>query len=225
MPSARATLFNLTPRQILDIAGDQFHSLYRRQLERYRYGPGAFKVDWALDAPVPWISEEVARAGTVHLGSTLEEISISEDLVNRGLHPEHPYVLLTQPSLFDPTRAPEGKHTLWAYCHVPNGSMVDMTERIEQQIERYAPGFGDVILKRSVSYTADIEAANANYIGGDIIGGVQDLRQMFTRPAVRWSPHRTPAKGLYICSSSTPPGGGVHGMGGYHAARAVLSDL
>jgi phytoene dehydrogenase-like protein len=225
VPGHRAVLFNLTPKQILNIAGGRFSAFYRWQLQRYRYGPGVFKLDWALDGPVPWTNPDVARAGTVHLGGTIEEIAISEDLANRGMHPEHPFVLLTQPSLFDPDRAPEGKHTLWAYCHVPHGSTVDMTGRIEQQIERFAPGFSELVLKRSARYTTDIEAENHNYIGGDIIGGVQDIRQLYTRPAVRPSPYRTSAKGIYICSSASPPGGGVHGMSGYHAARAALADM
>jgi phytoene dehydrogenase-like protein len=225
LPSARAILFNLTPRQILDIAGHTFSTLYRRRLQRYRYGPGVFKLDWALDGPVPWIAEDVKRAGTVHLGGTLEEISLSESQIKRGFHPEQPFVLLTQPSLFDPDRAPEGKQTLWAYCHVPNGSTVDMTDRIEDQIERHAPGFKNIILKRVVRYTLDVEASNANYIGGDIIGGAQDIWQLFTRPTASWTPYRTSAKGIYICSSSTPPGGGVHGMSGYHAAQAALADM
>jgi phytoene dehydrogenase-like protein len=225
LPTSNAVLLNVTPKQVLAMTGDRLSGMYRRSLERYRYGPGVFKMDWAVSEPVPWTAEAVRRAGTVHVGGPMREVIVSEDLATRGFHPEKPFILLTQPSVFDPTRAPEGKHTVWAYCHVPNGSDVDMTERIERQIERFAPGFRETILARSVCYTHDAESSNANYIGGDILGGVQDLFQHFTRPAPRWSPYRTPVKGLYICSSSTPPGGGVHGMSGYHAARAVLADL
>jgi phytoene dehydrogenase-like protein len=225
LPTTRATLLNVTPRQVLQMTGDRLTGMYRRSLQRFKYNPGVFKVDWAVSDPVPWTAEAARRAGTVHLGGTMRELAISEDLTNRGLHAEKPFVLLTQPSLFDDTRAPEGKHTVWAYCHVPNGSTVDMTERIEQQIERFAPGFRETILARSVRFTADLEAENPNCIGGEIQGGKQDIWQHFTRPAPRWSPYRTPAKGIYICSASTPPGGGVHGMSGYHAARAALADM
>jgi phytoene dehydrogenase-like protein len=183
---------------------------------------GVFKVDWALSGPIPWASADCARAGTVHLGGTLEEIAASEAAVGRGEHPERPFVLLAQPSLFDPTRAPPGGHTAWAYCHIPNGSTVDMTARIEAQVERFAPGFRDQIQARHVMAPADFETYNANYIGGDINGGAQDIRQLFTRPVARLVPYATPARGLYLCSSSTPPGGGVHGLCGYHAARAAL---
>ncbi len=219
----RSVLFDVTPRQLLKIAGEHFTKRYRRALERYRYGPGVFKMDFALDGPIPWRAEQCNRAGTVHLGGTLEEISYGEAAVWRGEHPERPFVLLAQQSLFDETRAPEGKHTVWAYCHVPNGSTFDMTERIEAQIERFAPGFRDHILAKSTRDTADMERTNANYIGGDINGGVMDFRQLFTRPVARLTPYSTPAKGLYICSSSAPPGGGVHGMCGYFAARAALA--
>jgi len=225
LPPARAVLFDLTPRQLLAISGDRLPAAYRRALQRYRYGPGVFKIDWALDGPIPWKAPECARAATVHLGGTLAEIAAGERMVWRGGHPERPFVLLAQPSLFDPTRAPEGKHTAWAYCHVPNGSTFDMTKRIEQQIERFAPGFCDRVLARSVLGPAAMEQHNANYIGGDIAGGVQDLRQLFTRPAVRLDPYSTPAEGIYICSSSTPPGGGVHGMCGYWAARSALRKM
>ena len=186
---------------------------------------GVFKIDWALDGPIPFTAESCRGAGTVHLGNTFEEMAASELATNMGYHPEKPFVLLAQQSLFDPTRTPEGKQVAWGYCHVPNGSTVDMTERIEQQVERFAPGFKDRILARHVMNTADMQAYNANYIGGDINGGVLDIRQLFTRPALRWSPYRTSAKGLYICSSSTPPGGGVHGMCGYHAAARALKDV
>jgi phytoene dehydrogenase-like protein len=223
VPRTRTVLFDVTPRQLLKIAGEHFSGRYRRALARYRYGPGVFKADFALDGPIPWKAESCKRAGTVHLGGTLDEISLGEALVWRGEHPEKPFVLLAQQSLFDETRGPEGKHTVWAYCHVPNGSTFDMTERIEAQIERFAPGFRDRILAKSTMDTADLERTNANHIGGDINGGVMDFRQLFTRPVARLTPYSTPAKGLYLCSSSTPPGGGVHGMCGYFAARAALA--
>ncbi len=223
VPRTRAVLFDVTPWQLLDITGQHFTERYRRALKSYRYGPGVFKVDFALDGPIPWTAESCKRAGTVHVGGTLDEISQGEAAVSRGGHPEKPFVLLAQQSLFDDTRAPEGKHTVWAYCHVPNGSSVDMTERIEAQIERFAPGFRDRILAKSTMGPADLQRINANHIGGDINGGLLDFRQLFTRPAVRITPYSTPAKGLYLCSSSTPPGGGVHGMCGYFAARAALA--
>lgn len=225
LPAAKAVLFDVTPKQLLQIAGHKFSSVYKWQLERYRYGMGVFKVDWALDAPIPFTSAQARRAGTVHIGNTIEEISLSEKLSWQGKHAEKPFVLLAQQSLFDDTRAPEGKHTAWAYCHVPNGSQKDMTTAIEQQVERFAPGFRERILAKHTMNTAQVEAYNPNYIGGDINGGVIDLGQIFTRPALRSSPYRTSAKGLYICSSSTPPGGGVHGMCGYHAAKRALKDI
>ena len=225
VPETRTVLFDVTPRQLLNIAGRHFTERYRDRLERYRYGPGVFKVDFALDEPLPWKAPECLRAGTVHLGGTLEDVAAGEAAVWRGEHPERPFVLLAQQSLFDPTRAPEGKHTVWAYCHVPNGSTFDMTERIEGQIERFAPGFKRHILAKSTSGPADLERQNANLIGGDINGGYMDLRQLFTRPVLKLNPYATPAKGLYICSSSTPPGGGVHGMSGYLAARVALRYL
>ncbi len=225
LPPARAYLFDVTPRQLLKIAGDRLPAGYRRALERYRYGPGVFKIDFALDGPIPWQAKECARAGTVHLGGTLAEVAASERAVWGGAPPEKPFVLLAQQSLFDATRAPAGKHTVWAYCHVPNGSTFDMTERLIAQIERFAPGFRDRILAKNVLSPAAMEQHNANYIGGDINGGLQDLWQLWTRPIARRVPYSTPAKGIYICSSSTPPGGGVHGMCGYHAARAVLRDF
>jgi phytoene dehydrogenase-like protein len=225
LPYTRSVLFDVTPRQLFSIAGEHFTARYRRALKRYRYGPGVFKVDFALDGPVPWRAEECLRAGTVHLGGTLEDVSAAEAAVSRGQHPERPFVLLAQQSLFDPTRAPEGKHTVWAYCHVPNDSTFDMTERIEAQIERFASGFRDRILAKYVSGPAELERQNANLVGGDINGGYMDFRQLFTRPVPRLNPYSTPARGLYICSSSTPPGGGVHGMGGYFAARAALRYL
>ena len=222
VPPARDTLFDLTPRQLLCIAGDRLPAGYRRQLERYRYGPGVFKMDFALDGPIPWQAAGVDRSACVHLGGTLEEIAASESAIWRDEHPERPYVLVAQQSLYDDTRAPLGKHTVWAYCHVPHGSTVDMSGRIEAQIERFAPGFRERILARHTMTTAEMEAYNPNYVGGDIVGGVADIWQLFTRPAPRWVPYATPVEGLYICSSSTPPGAGVHGMCGHHAARAVL---
>ena len=223
VPRTRAVLFDVTPRQLLSIAGEHFPRRYQRALERYRYGPGVFKMDFALDGPIPWKAQECLRAGTVHLGGTLEEISAGEAAVARGEHPERPFILLAQQSLFDPTRAPEGKHTVWAYCHVPNGSTFDMTGRIEAQIERFALGFRERILAKSISGPAKLEGQNANLAGGDVSGGYMDLRQLLARPIIRLNPYSTPAEGLYICSSSTPPGGSVHGLCGYFAACAALS--
>jgi len=223
VPRTRTVLFDVTPRQLLDIAGVHFTGRYRRALERYRYGPGVFKVDFALHGPIPWKAEECLRAGTVHLGGTLDEISAGEAAVARGEHPDRPWILLAQQSLFDSTRAPEGKHTVWAYCHVPNGSTFDMTGRIEAQIERFAPGFKERILAKNISGPAELERQNANLVGGDVCGGYMDLRQLLARPMIRLNPYSTPAEGLYICSSSTPPGGSVHGLCGYFAARAALS--
>ena len=225
LPSSHVVFFDVTPRQLLQIAGHRFSSLYKWQLERYRYGMGVFKIDWALDAPIPFTSEHCRRAGTIHIGNTFEEIAASEQQSTEGKIAEKPFVLLAQQSQFDPSRAPEGKHTAWAYCHVPNGSRTDMTAIIERQVERFAPGFRERILQRHVMNTAQIEEYNPNYIGGDINGGIIDIGQLFTRPALRSSPYRTSAKGLYICSSSTPPGGGVHGMCGYYAARQALHDI
>jgi phytoene dehydrogenase-like protein len=224
LPPARAYLFDLTPTQLSDIAGSQLPVSYRRKLSRYRYGPGVFKLDYALSEPVPWTAGGCAEASTVHLGGTFDEIAHSEKQVWLGGHPEKPFVLFVQQTPFDSDRAPEGKHTAWAYCHVPNGSTKDMTGEIENQIERFAPGFRDTILARHTFNTRQMQEYNNNYQGGDIIGGVQDLRQQFFRPVVSLNPYRTPAEGIYICSSSTPPGGGVHGMSGYHAAEAVLKD-
>ena len=225
LPSAHAVLFDITPKQLLQIAGHKFSSLYKWQLERYRYGMGIFKVDWALDGPIPFTASGCEKAGTVHIGNTFEEIASTEQQSSDGKIAEKPFVLLTQPSLFDPTRAPDNKHTAWAYCHVPNGSTTDMTDAIEKQIERFAPGFRERILARHTYNAMQMEEYNPNYIGGDINGGVIDIGQLFTRPALRWSPYKTSAKGLYICSSSTPPGGGVHGMCGYHAAKRALKDI
>ena len=220
LPASGSVLFDLTPRQLLQIAGERFPSGFRSKLRNYQYGPGAFKMDWALDGPVPWRASECTQAATVHLGGSLEEIEASESAVWAGKCTDRPFVLVAQPSLFDASRAPEGKHTLWAYCHVPNASDVDMSERIENQIERFAPGFRSRILARSVMSPSQLESNNANLVGGDINGGAQSLPQMFTRPTIRT--YSTPLRDVYICSSSTPPGGGVHGMCGYHAARTVL---
>ena len=221
----RTVLLDVTPRGLLALAGDRLPSGYRRRLENYRYGPGVFKLDWALDGPIPWRAEDCTRAATVHLGATLEEIAESEAAPARGEVAGRPYVLLAQQSLFDPTRAPAGKHTAWAYCHVPNGSPVDMTERIEAQVERFAPGFRERILERSGLGPAEMERYNPNYVGGDINGGLADLRQLFTRPVARRSPYTTPLPGVFLCSSSTPPGGGVHGMCGFHCAQAALRQI
>lgn len=225
LPSARVVLFDVGPHQLLRIAGQRFPARYVRSLQRFRYGPGVFKLDYALDGPVPWKAPECLLAGTVHLGGTFEEIALSERQAWQGIPPARPCVLVAQQSLFDTTRAPTGKHTLWVYCHVPNGSTFDMTERVESQIERFAPGFRERILARHVMNTADMEQYNANYIGGDMSGGVMDLRQLFTRPVPRLNPYSTPAKGIYLCSSSTPPGGAVHGMCGYFAAQSALRSL
>ena len=216
----RCVLFDLTPRQLLQIAGNRFSHGYAGKLSRYRYGPGVFKVDWALDGPVPWRASACTQAATVHLGGSLAEIEASEAAVWEGKCTDRPYVLVAQPSLFDASRAPEGKHTLWAYCHVPNGSTIDMTERIENQLERFAPGFRARTLARSSLSPAQMETGNANLVGGDINGGAALITQLFTRPTV--TTYRTPLKHVYLCSSSTPPGGGVHGMCGYHAARIAL---
>ncbi len=223
LPAATVTLCDVTPRQLLRIAGARLPDWYRRKLRRFRYGPGAFKVDWALAAPIPWTAEPCRRAGTLHLGGTLSEIAESERAPWRGEHAEKPFVLLAQHSLFDPTRAPAGKHTAWGYCHVPNGSNFDMLPRIEAQVERFAPGFRERILARSVRGPVELERENANLVGGDINGGAAILAQLLVRPTAQF--YRTPKKGLYLCSSSTPPGGGVHGMCGYWAARWALRDL
>jgi phytoene dehydrogenase-like protein len=221
----RVALLDLTPRQVLSVAADSLPARYRRLLAGYRYGPGVFKIDWALDAPIPWTAGACSRAATVHLGGTLDEIAAAERAVWRGEHPSRPFVLLSQPSLFDSTRAPEGRHTAWAYCHVPHASTVDMTDAIEEQIERFAPGFRRRILARSSLNTRDVERLNANHVGGDINGGIQDVWQLWTRPAARVVPYTTPNPRLFICSSATPPGGGVHGMCGAFAARAALRRL
>jgi phytoene dehydrogenase-like protein len=225
LPPSRGVLFDLTPRQVVEIAGDRLPPAYRRKLSRFRYGPGVFKVDWALDGPIPWKAKECARAATVHVGGTMNEIAAGEDGTWRGKHAERPFVLVAQQSLFDPTRAPEGKQTGWAYCHVPNGSTLDMSERIEAQVERFAPGFRDRILARHTFSAMDVERHNPNMVGGDIAGGANDLRQVFARPVARLDPYSTPNEKIFVCSSSTPPGGGVHGMCGYWAARSALRRL
>jgi phytoene dehydrogenase-like protein len=225
LPPVRAVVLDVTPRQLLDMAGDSIPARYGRALSRYRYGPGVCKVDWALSGPVPWRAQGCRGAVTVHVGGTFEEIARSEADVNAGRHPEQPYCLVTQPCVVDPQRAPDGCHTLWAYCHVPNGSVVDMTARIEAQIARFAPGFRDLILGRSTLTAVGEEEHNPSYVGGDINAGAATLRQMVFRPTVRWNPYRTAIKGVYLCSAATPPGGGVHGMCGMGAARAALHDL
>jgi len=225
LPDARAVLLDVTPRQLLQIAGNRFSALYKWQLRRFRYGMGVFKIDWALDGPIPFTAAACRQAGTIHLGNTLEEIAAGEQAAYKGFHSERPFVLLAQQSLFDTSRAPDGRQVAWAYCHVPHGSQADMTDIIEKQVERFAPGFRDRILARHTMNTRQMEAYNPNYVGGDINGGIIDATQLFTRPVLRWSPYATSAKGIYICSSSTPPGGGVHGMCGHHAAKRALKDV
>jgi phytoene dehydrogenase-like protein len=223
LPPARAILCDVSPRPLLQLAGDLFPASYRRALQRYRYGMGVYKVDWALDGPVPWRDPVCGEAGTVHLGGTFEEIASSESAAWYGRHSDRPFILLTQPTRFDPSRAPAGKHIVWSYCHVPRGSPLPMVTRIEQQIERFAPGFRDLVLARTVTTPADIERRNPNMVGGDIASGVTDLRQLFIRPT--WRTYSTPVRGLYICSASTPPGVGVHGMCGYFAAQRALREV
>jgi phytoene dehydrogenase-like protein len=222
LPPARAILCDLTPRPLLRVAGHRFTEAYRRRLEAYRYGAASFKVDWALDAPIPWRSADCARAATVHLGGTLEEIALSERQAWTGRPPERPYVLLVQPTLFDPSRAPAGRHVVWTYCHTPHASTADLLPAIEAQIERYAPGFRDRVLARSVLSPAGLERCNANLVGGDIAGGASTLWNLALR---NWWGYRTPVRGLYVCSSSTPPGVGVHGMCGDRAARLALDEI
>jgi phytoene dehydrogenase-like protein len=225
LPPARAVVLDVTPRQLLALAGDRLPAGYRRAMRRFRYGPGVCKVDWALDGPVPWQSEACRETVTVHLGGTIGEVARSEAAVAAGRLPEQPFCLITQPCVVDPGRAPAGKHVLWGYCHVPPGSDADMTDRIEAQIERFAPGFRDLVLARSVKTAADMERYNPSYIGGDIAAGAGTLRQTIGRPTLRWNPYRTPLPGVYLCSGSTPPGGGVHGMCGLWAARTAMQDL
>jgi phytoene dehydrogenase-like protein len=225
IPSCKALLLDVSPRQLFQLAGQRFSAFYNWQLKRFRSGMGVFKMDWALDEPVPFISALCREAGTIHIGGSLAEIEKSENLAHRGMLADRPFVLLAQPSVFDPSRAPAGKHILWGYCHTPRGSKEDQTSAIEDQIERYAPGFRDRILFRHTMNSEEMEAYNPNYTGGDINGGQQSLSQLFTRPVLRVTPYRTAAKGIYLCSASTPPGGGVHGMCGYHAAQRVLKDI
>ncbi len=225
LPTARAVLFDVTCWQLARLAAEQLPDRYRRRLEDFRHAPGVFKIDYALSAPVPWLAPECRAAGTLHLGGTLEEIAASEREVAQGRHAERPFVLVAQQSLFDRTRAPGNQHTLWAYCHVPHSSERDMTEAIERQLERFAPGFRDCVLARQTSAASALERSNANLVGGDINGGAADLWHLIARPVVSPAPYRTPRRGLYLCSSSTPPGGGVHGMCGYHAARTALRDI
>lgn len=223
LPQSELKMCDVTPRQLLAIAGEHFASYYKRRLQRYRYGPGVFKVDYALKEPIPWRAAECRRAITVHLGGTFSEIAASEKAVRSGRHPDRPFLLLAQPSLFDVSRAPAGKHTAWVYCHVPNGSTEDMLPKIEEQIERFAPGFRDVVLARRSFVTSELESLNANLVGGDINGGMLDLRQFLARPT--WQHYATSARDIYVCSASTPPGGGVHGMCGYHAAQMALRRM
>lgn len=225
LPAAKAYLFDITPKQLLQIGGTKFTSQYRKKLGQYRYGPGVFKIDWALNEPIPWTNEKCRKAGTVHLGYSPQEIEVAENIVHKNKMSENPYVLMAQHSVFDDTRAPKGKHTAWAYCHVPNGSRVDATEYIERQIEKAAPGFKDCIIKRATHTTDQMEAFDPNLVGGDINGGIQDFPQLFMRPVASLSPYSTPDERVFICSSSTPPGGGVHGMCGYNAANEVIRKL
>jgi phytoene dehydrogenase-like protein len=225
LPQADVVLADVVPKELLRLAGGRLPDRYARHLRSYRYGPGAFKVDWALDGPIPWSADECRRAGTVHLGGSLDEVSASEWGAWRGRPAERAFVLLAQTSLFDSTRAPAGKHTAWAYCHVPNGSAEDMTERIEAQVERFAPGFREVVLARHAMGPSELAARNRNLVGGDLNAGAMDLGQLLFRPVRKVVPYRTPLEGVYLCSAATPPGGGVHGMCGYSAARVALKDL
>lgn len=225
LPAHRAALFDVSPSAFVRIAGDRLPSSYRSRLEKFRHGPGVFKMDWTLSSPVPWRAADCRRAGTLHLGGTLAEIAESERAPWNGRISAHPYVLVVQPTVFDSSRAPAGRHTLWAYCHVPNGSTIDMSHAIEAEIERFAPGFRDCVVARSAMGPAAMEDRNANLVGGDIAGGAGDLAQVFARPVLRSNPYATPIEGVYLCSSSTPPGIGVHGMCGYHAAQSALRFL
>jgi len=225
LPDTKVVFLDVTPAQLLTIAGDQFSELYKWQLRNYQYGAGVFKIDWALSQPAPFTDEKCRAAATIHIGGSLQEICDSENAISQNQIPDKPFVLFVQPGVVDTSRAPVGKQTAWAYCHVPNGSVKDMTEAIENQVERFAPGFKDCILAKHVMNTRAIQQYNSNYVGGDINGGAATITQVFTRPAIRLSPYKTSAKGIYICSSSTPPGGGVHGICGYYAARAALKDV
>ena len=223
LPAGADVVLDLTPRQVVAVAGHRLPDRYRRRLERFRSGPGVHKVDWILDGPIPWTARDVAHAGTVHVGGPAAEVVAAEGDVQRGRHPERPFVLVVQPTQFDPDRAPAGVHVAWGYCHLPNGSTLDMTGAIEAQLERFAPGFRERVVDRHVMGPAAMERHNANYLGGDIAGGRGDLRQFVARPTLGLHPWRTPVDGLFLCSASTPPGAGVHGMGGHHAAREVLA--
>jgi len=224
MPKAKAYLFDLTPKQILKIGGTEFDQSYRTRMANYRYGLGIFKMDFALDGPIPFTNPICRKAGTIHIGYSTREMEASVNNAFNDLISPRPYIILAQNSIFDPSRSPEGKHTVWAYCHVPNGSETDMSPYIENQIEKAAPGFKDLILAKTTHTTSQMEAFDPNLVGGDVNGGIQDIRQLFTRPIAKWSPYNTPNKSIYICSASTPPGGGVHGMGGFNAAEKVLAD-
>ncbi len=225
LPKSKARLFDLTPKQLANIAGEQLPEKYSQRLRSYKYGPGIFKIDWALDGPIPWKAPGCFQSATVHIGGSFQEISAAENMVWKGKHPEMPFVILAQPSLFDQSRAPIGRQTAWAYCHVPNGSALDMTEQIEKQVERFAPGFKDRILKRASMNTIDIERYNPNYVGGDISGGEPNPISRLFKPLGSWRPYATPLKGAYLCSSSMPPGPGVHGMCGYYAAKLALHEV
>jgi phytoene dehydrogenase-like protein len=224
LPTSRVVLLDVSPRQFVALAGPDLSRRAGRSWSRFRPGPGACKVDWALDGPVPWSAGVCTRTATVHMGGTFEEVARAEAEVHAGRHPDRPFVLLAQPSVVDPSRAPAGKHALWAYCHVPNGSSIDMSEPMEAQIERFAPGFRDRILARSVRTAAGAERHNPNLVGGDVGGGAATLRQTVFRPVAQWSPYRTPLDGVYLCSASTPPGGGVHGMCGVGAAASAMKE-
>jgi phytoene dehydrogenase-like protein len=225
LPPARATLLDTSPRGLIELAGERIMTDERRPYRAFRYGPGVCKVDWALSGPVPWEAAPCHATATVHVGGSFEEVARSEAEVGAGRHPERPFTLVVQPTLIDPSRAPDGCHTLWGYCHVPNGSDVDMTARIEAQIERFAPGFTDLVLARRTRTSVEFEAYNPNYVGGDINGGAATLRQTLFRPTLSLRPYRTPLPGVFLCSASTPPGGGVHGMCGVGAARVALGEL
>jgi phytoene dehydrogenase-like protein len=225
LPPSAVVLFDVTPRQFAQIAGDRLPLRYRRALERFKYGPGIFKIDYALDGPLPWLHDWCRKAGTIHLGGTYEEIAEAESQVAHGREPDTPFLLLSQPTLFDPSRAPVGRQIVWLYTHVPSGSKRDMTELIEKQLTRFAPGFKDRVLSRHVSSPADLERLNPNLVGGSITGGANSLWQLIARPTLSRVPYRTALRGVYLCSSSTPPGGGVHGMCGFHAANVALKDL
>ena len=225
LPKSKVVLLDTSPDGLVALAGDSLSGRYARSLRRFRYGPGVFKVDWALAGPVPWTADACRLAGTLHLGGTLAEVAASEAAVNSGRHPDRPYCIVVQPGVADQTRAAAGQETLWGYCHVPSGSTVDMTQAIEAQIERFAPGFSELVLARSTMTAADEEWYNPNYVGGDIAGGAATLRQTLFRPTLQWNPYRTPLNGVYLCSASTPPGGGVHGMCGVYAALGTPRSL